>query len=258
MVNQSFPVNDLKIFTDASTKDSVSCSAYMVIQNGQLIFQDCIVFKNVTNNFGELYAIMMALSYIYTQIASFRANYPTYIPPYRITVLSDSLYSVQSLTVWLSSWLRQTYKIAPPVYDPTYPCPSLFKKTFNKKTKKTTIDPVQNHEVILECMKLVLATAMPIVLMHTKAHLGTNTKSMIKAIRNHLQSNKKMSNLKSFTLEDFEGMIKWNNAVDQYARGTLLQALENPNIMNIIPSPVWPMIFFPTREQIRMYLSYIQ
>lgn len=100
----------IKIYTDgAATMKNINgeyirCSggAAMAIVNGQdeIIYSGSKHFDNTTNNFCELYAILMALSYC-------SINYSTE----KIEIYSDSAYCVNMLKEngWVYSWEKNNW-----------------------------------------------------------------------------------------------------------------------------------------------------
>lgn len=102
--------NIIKIYSDgAATMKNINgeyirCSggAAMAIVNEQndIIYSASKHFDNTTNNFCELYAILMALSYC-------SANYPTE----KIEIYSDSAYCVNMLKEngWVYSWEKNNW-----------------------------------------------------------------------------------------------------------------------------------------------------
>lgn len=89
----------LNIFTDASLKgsptDNVVCSgAIAVTSYSEVIDSEYLLLTNVSNNFGELSAIKLAVNVAYRH-----QEYST------INIISDSLISVKGLVDWIKIWI---------------------------------------------------------------------------------------------------------------------------------------------------------
>ena len=100
--------NTINIFTDASTttyngETYVSAGAVAIIGENynNIIDQQVNVMKN-TNNYGELYAIYLAIMMALRLRCSF--------PGATINILSDSKISVYGLREWSFSWLKNQVK----------------------------------------------------------------------------------------------------------------------------------------------------
>lgn len=103
-------MNKLFVFTDgASTMSKVNgeyCrgrggAAIAIIENENIIYEDSVGFSKTTNNFCELYAILMALKYC-----------STHYQDRFIDILSDSAYCVNMLKKdgWVYGWERNNWK----------------------------------------------------------------------------------------------------------------------------------------------------
>lgn len=250
MLQYSQP-NVVNVFTDASTIEDKSCSAYIVIQNDKYLWSDAVIHREVTNNFGELYAIMMALNYICHVVNSMRYSNPNGLSQMKFNIFSDSEYALNCLTKWIFSWYKYTAR-----FEADTSClPTLMKKKpYGKKIKPSK---VANQDVIMQCVGILLTINFPISMLHVKAH-KTNTK-VADVIRSCINLNKDRTkySMEELTIGNFKSMIHWNAQVDKLANTTLQSRLLQPNIEQL-PTPSWVVQFYPTPEQLQLYRTLIQ
>ena len=117
------------IYTDGSYRNK-KCGFGVVITDGTNIKSEHFgEIPNGTNNIGELTAILKAIQ----------------LSTGKITICSDSLYCINSLTMWYKNWETNNWK------------------TSNKKN-------VKNKDLI--CLILKLKTNRDITFKHIKAHSG--------------------------------------------------------------------------------------
>ena len=264
-----FQENVVNIFTDASTKTignvNYVCSGFVVIQNNMKIASDYVVFKDVTSQFGELYAIMMGLTYLYNDIWMKR-NTGRYdeVNNTIYNLFSDSLYSLNCLRSWISNWVNITNYSINHYQHPTYnyddqTAPLLVKiNTPNKKIKKNRqfgLVEVKNQEVILHCMGLIVSTQVPIHMYHIKGHSSYNAKSLGYA-KNLFYQNPNVEITDNIPMKYIKDMIYWNNMIDDTTRKHLENVLKQSK--SVINTPVWPVKFYPTREQQSIYQNFIR
>lgn len=94
------------------------------------------VLKPITNQRAELYAILKALNIILSQC---KCN--------KITVYTDSLYSINCLTKWIKSWK-------------------------NNNWRTSTGKPVKNKDIIVQIDKILEENKDLVIFKHVNSHTG--------------------------------------------------------------------------------------
>ena len=132
---------NINVFTDGSSLDNAAIVSFGGIgihfPNGE--FDDIsepFLLKPITNQRAELYAIYTALDKIVRQ--------PEFT---RITVYTDSEYSIKSLTVWINKWKQNDWKGS------------------NNK-------PVKNRDIIEPIHELMEKNPNKIFFTHVRSHTG--------------------------------------------------------------------------------------
>jgi hypothetical protein len=285
MAFQYSGLNVINIFTDASTNSvsdpqSFACSGFFAIQNNMVIGSDFKVLNGVTSQFGELYAIMMGLTFMNTDVWSKRYNYRAEeVNGTVYNLISDSLYSLTCLRKVISEWVKATNEAVlnrtHPTFDYSNPNtpPDLLrvkgdtryfpffideqvkkKKEKNKKKKhkeKPEALIVADQEVLLHCMGLIVHTQKQINSYHIKSHMnekGDVSKAGEAFAKYNYGVNPTDSELRS--------MIHWNDMVDNTTRMHLKTVLDyNRNLPNTVN---WPMRYYPLPEHQRIYQNLIR
>lgn len=255
--------NVLNLFTDASTYKNVSCSAYSVVQQRVKVFDDFMIFREVTNNFGELYAIMMALTYLYRWVYTKRATgYGQEVDSTFYNLFSDSMYALDCLRSWVPGWVGASQQFVADGVPPN----TLMKRKMKFHKGKYLPDgekftPVQNSDVILHCVWMILAMKVPIKFMHIKAHTNIeNPFKLVHAVNDFSESNKKVKvNIKeTLKTSDIIELLQWNKDIDKKANNGIKQIFAS-NTANELPVPSnWPIYPFPTPQQMKEYKRYIR
>ena len=194
----NFNPTTLNIFTDASVKQMMygfdSCSGIIAIIGDHKLAEQIKINRNTTNNFGELYAIQMAV-----QLA-FDAKRLLKQSPKYINIFSDSLISVRGLREWYNGW------------------------GINEEHEVERI--VANKEIIARIISMIIDYEINISLFHIKGHVNFNKNSDIhKAIQKFYQHNKDTGEI---DFETMKLMLQCNDYVDNSTRNFLQQSENVP------------------------------
>lgn len=281
--------NVINIFTDASTTSNINgnsvgfvCSGFIAVQNDFVIGTDYVVLNGCTSQFGEIYAIMMGLTFMNTDVWGKRytgRGLEVDISVYNL--ISDSLYSLTCLRKTLSEWVKFTDHAVANYQHPTfnyfhqYPTPPDLikpvpdnknpdfsfikhfvgsKKKKKKKRHKDASDAyiAADQEALLHCMGLIVHNQKPINTYHIKGHLGENEIGIIKA----REAFNKYNHSINPSDEELLAMIHWNNQVDNNTRTHLKTVLDyNRNLPNQVN---WPVRYYPTPEHQAMYQNLVR
>ena len=264
-----FQGNVINIFTDASTTTNFNarvmavCSGFIAVQNNHVIASDYKIFNGATSQFAELYAMMMALTFMNYDVWSKRysgrceeVNNSIY------NLFSDSLYAIEAMKGNVLKWVTRTntainnYTHPTYNYDPNVP-PDLLKPKHNTKKKKNSsgsdkLVVVPNQEVILHCMGLIIYTQKKINLYHIKGHMNEHSDNGLEYARNMFKSKNNVVPNDNI----IKNLIHWNNIIDNSTREHLMKVMSYDDK---IPTTVqWPVKFYPTLEQQCMYKNYVR
>lgn len=209
--NMIFNDYTLNVFTDASVtkRNGITYSApgyYAVIgtnvENANIIYQDCIVIKNSTNNEGEIYAIYMALQKI-LDILKLNKNIKY------VNLYSDSKISVLGLRSWIYGWIKHAK---------------------DGYLYNSSGDLVSNQSIFMSCIYLILDNKLNINILHVNGHGNINNKDNIIKYRD---SFKDVNKIKPYIGIDFAKILmNYNNYIDDYTRTSLLNFLNNNIVVN--------------------------
>jgi ribonuclease HI len=93
---------DIEVYTDGSCVDSVGGYGIVYITDGvEKEFFGHVPYEVCTNNIAELYAIKSAIELILKYNTSDKK---------KITIYSDSIYSIKSLTIWYKNWKKNGWR----------------------------------------------------------------------------------------------------------------------------------------------------
>lgn len=131
---------EINVFTDGSCLKKEGkepkCGYGIYFPNGEIEDESNIFYwEPLTNQRAELYAILRALKKIIEKYPIFN----------KITVYTDSEYSIKSLTEWINDWKKNGWK------------------TKNNK-------PVKNLDIILKIDEIMTKYTNKIKLVHIRAH----------------------------------------------------------------------------------------
>ncbi len=131
-----------------------SYAAVLGTETERLFTVSGLIKENATNNVGELTAILRGLEAAREHIAGYST----------ITVLSDSMYSINCITVWYKSWVAKNalsdkknvalIKSIVEVVD-AYPIPITFKHVRGHAVANGTLEWKYNDECDRECNRLL-------------------------------------------------------------------------------------------------------
>lgn len=201
-----FNKNSVCIFTDASVRKvndvTYSSPSIAIVDCGNIVKDPQmygVVLSNSTSNQGEIYAILLALSYIeYWKIDKNKT----------VNIFSDSSISVLGLKEWYNSWLNNIDGEGI-IYN-------------------SNNDPVSNQDIFLKCMLAILNMNRRINLYHISGHMNSSDYKTAYTFNNKFKSKNKFSNNLSRSLIDL--FIKYNDRVDKYSR-SLLQMVTHKDVI---------------------------
>lgn len=188
-MRQLFNIGTLNIFTDASVKQKrdkgyISCYGAICVvtrENGEteIIEQSYEIIDNATNNKGELCGIYLSV----LLAIKYRNNFN------KINIISDSQFSVFSLTKWIYKWVNN-------IQD-------------NRYISSSNAD-VANQDMIKLIINTILLNNLHVNIYHQKGHANTN--KMFNRARTVFQ------NSNGILLDDFEtrAICHYNDLVDIY------------------------------------------
>ena len=184
----------LNVFSDASITTVnghyTSCSGYVAVHNDKIVETNHRVIYNSTNNYGEIYALLMAI-----EAAIRKANEIKYVS--RINIFSDSQISVLGLREWIFKWYKKLNK-------------------HNNMVSGTNAE-IANQEVFIKIVDLVVTNGIPIHLYHQRGHKNFNVPKDVREVRqSFLTVNKEeISELLA------QKLCWYNNVIDKFTRDNL-------------------------------------
>lgn len=145
----------LDAFTDASTTKSdnrtISSPGYAIVYKNKIIKSVNRIFYNTTSNYGEMYAIIMALGAlieIKRQLNLKNMDMP------QINLFSDSEISILGLRKWIFNWWSNNST-----------------QSFYSEVKIFSNQGILNKELFVTAVRMIVDNDLPINLYHTKAHV---------------------------------------------------------------------------------------
>ena len=148
ILEDKYDPNNMIVYTDGSCVDKVGGYGNVIIhQNDVIPLKGKVPFYPTTNQVSELYAIYSAIHYV-TQV------YPS---EKKITIYTDSKYSIGCLTEWWYNWVKNGW--------------------INSKG-----EPVSNKELIQSI--LAISKDLTINYIHVKAHNGDKYNEMADRLAN--------------------------------------------------------------------------
>lgn len=205
-ISKFFNKESVCIFTDSSVRKvndiTYSSPSILIIDSGDVISDPQtygVVLSDSTSNQGEIYAILLALSYI----EQWKINRSK-----TINIFSDSSISIVGLKKWYESWLNNmdTEGI---IYN-------------------SNNDPVSNQEIFLKCMLSILNMDRHINFYHVSGHMCSGDFKTAYLFNSKFKSKNEFSDNLSRSLIDL--LIKFNDKVDKYSR-SLLQMVTHGDII---------------------------
>lgn len=99
-----------EIFTDSSSyidnKTHSCASAFYIYHKDKLIFKGSKFFKNGTNNFGEVYAILLGLKTFKNLLDKVEDGLLKY--PIKVNIYTDSLITCKGCKDWIHQWIEKS------------------------------------------------------------------------------------------------------------------------------------------------------
>lgn len=251
--------NVLNVFTDASTssgddKQNLAVgSGFILVNQDQIIGSDVVVFPATTSAFGELYAVFMGVSAIYTDV--YTKRYYGIEPQYQCiyNLFSDSLYAIQAIRSWIIGWMKKAKPRKAIVNEngqTEYQHPILT----NSEGK------IKHQECLLHIVDTIIASNVHINLYHIKGHMNPEKEYDInKAMNLFVKCNKDILKGARVPKEYIQNIIYWNNKIDIYSRKILYATgVFNKEIRDKLGKFKWPIEVYPTREQQCLYQKLVQ
>jgi ribonuclease H len=199
--------DSLNVFTDASTTKSdnrtISSPGYAIVYNNKIIKSVNRIFYNTTSNYGEMYAIIMALGAlieIKRQLNLKGMDMPT------VNLFSDSEISILGLRKWIFNWWSNNTT-----------------QTFYSEAKLFSNQGILNKELFVTAVRMIVDNELPVNLYHTKAHVHiSRPKEVINMIQkfgliNHRTINQRIACYLTY----------YNTFVDNMTRDNLKKVVYN-------------------------------
>lgn len=200
--------NSINIFTDASTTTHngvvVGSAGFIVVVNKCIQYSTHRVLYNVTSNYSEMYAILMAIKYILF-IKSNIFNYP--IP--RINIFSDSEIIIFGLRKWVFSWVNKKK------------CRS---DSFMSEKKTTKEQLSLGMDLFKFVITSIVDNDIHLNLYHTLSHKRYNNAMDLQKIITKFRINNKIK----INATDASYLAYYNSFVDNMTRKNLLSITEDP------------------------------
>ena len=185
----------LNVFSDASITTVnghyTSCSGYVIVYNDKIIETNHRIIYDSTNNYGEIFAIMMAVSAVIKKACEIK-----YVS--RINLFSDSQISVLGLRDWIFKWYKKLNR-------------------YNNMISERNVE-IANQDIFTEIVRIIVENGIPIHLYHQLGHKVFNNNSDIKKIK---ESFKKV-NGEEITDVVAQKLCWYNNVIDKFTRDNLM------------------------------------
>ena len=184
----------LNVFSDASITvvngHYTSCSGYIVVYNNKIAESGHKVIYDSTNNYGEIYALLMAV-----EAAIRKAGDIKYIS--RINIFSDSQISIFGLRDWIFKWYKKLNKQKNMVSDRNI--------------------EIANQEIFNIIVDTIVSNGLPLHLYHQLGHKNFNDKKDIESIKKSFYK----ANDIMITEALAEKICYYNNFIDKFTRDNL-------------------------------------
>ena len=185
----------LNIFSDASITmvngHYTSCSGYISVYNNKIVESDHKVIYDSTNNYGEVYALLMAVEAAIRNFESIK-----YVS--RINIFSDSQISIFGLRDWIFKWYKKLNKN-------------------NYMVSDRNIE-IANQEIFNSIVCMIVNSSLPVHLYHQLGHKNFNSKKDIELVK------RSFFKVNSIFITDTlaEKICYYNNFIDKFTRDNLL------------------------------------
>ena len=229
-----FYKNAVNVFTDASVatiqdqKGSdifVTAPGFVTVIDGNIVNRSVEVLHGATNNYGELYAILMATKEL--------ANYKN--TDYFLNIFSDSKISISALMDWIFAWYVRS----------------------DRRLRSNSGAYVANQELILSTVQSIIKGGVHISLYHIKGHCNPSNVDQMNVFRNTFLKNDPKGLAGNVPDEILYDMCTYNNVIDNMTREVLHKTISsgyNPD-QYMVPES-WPMYWYPNKES-REYYRYL-
>ena len=231
----------INVFTDASTtvthidgkRYNCACSGQSMTILDSLISYNSDIFFDTTNNYGEVYALLiginMALDY---NRKKFNNSKP-------INVYSDSEFAVLGSTLWIKDW---------------------FLRGSNHLLLLNKSQSIVSHmELFLSIVRTVLLYDQKINIINILGHKNPDNVSDMDSFRNYFLTKNKIY-YKNVDINSLQSICRMNNYVDNTTRDNLISFVKNPNFKFLAPvmkPKKIPMYWYPSKEDLDRYLALI-
>ena len=224
----NFKPTTLNIFTDASVRNMNygfdSASGFVAMIGDQKLAEQIQINRNTTNNFGEIYAIQMAVQLAF-DVRRLMSEQPKYI-----NIFSDSLISVKGLREWFDGWTLD---------DKGY--------LLNSSGEK-----VANQNIITSIINMIITYNIDVSFFHIKGHINFNKDSEVEKAMSKFDQHNGTVGIGKIDKETMIKMLECNDYVDNSTRESL-QYSEN---IPILLRPIEKLSNF-TIEEINKYKKLI-
>lgn len=202
----------INVFTDASTtqvdRRIVSSPGYAIVYNNKIICSTNNVFYNTTSNYGELYAIIMALeSLIQIKWGFDKAGLEMPL----INIFSDSEISVLGLRKYIFNWWgsesTQQFYSEPQIYSD---------------------QGVLNKELFVNAIRMITDNNLKVNLYHVSAHIEATKKYHITRMIKKFEEN----NYIQIDKDDAYYLCYYNAFVDDMTRSNLRKLVNNKEVFD--------------------------
>lgn len=187
--NQIFNDDTLNIFTDASMrmndKENIGSPGYVAVIGNKIIDKKAIVFRETSNQFVEVYAILMAIQYIISNREKVKV----------INIFSDSQFAVYSLREWIFKWMNGMKN----------------DRLYNSAGKL-----VAHQNIIMNIIYTIIEYNLDINIYHNRGHFKKDQiNEFIALFKKHNFLND------SIDYKSASSIIYYNDIIDNYTRQTL-------------------------------------
>lgn len=224
----NFNPSTLNIFTDASVRNMNygfdSASGFVAMMGNEKLAEQIQINRNTTNNFGEIYAIQMAVQLAF-DVRRLMPEQPRYI-----NIFSDSIISVNGLRKWFDGWTLDD----------------------NGYLLSSSGEKVANQEIIVSIMNMIITYNIDVSFFHIKGHVKFNKESEVERAISKFEEHNGTVGIGKINKNTMKKMLECNDYVDNTTR----QALQYSENIPIYLRPVEKLSNF-TIEEIDKYKKLI-
>lgn len=227
-----FYKNAVNVFTDASViklQDQeggdifVTAPGFVSVIDGNIVNSGVEVIHGGTNNYGELYAILMGIR----EIARYKDT------DYFLNIFSDSKISISALREWIFGWHHRS----------------------DKRLRGGSGSYVVNQELMLQCIQEVIKSGVHVSFFHVKGHCNPSNVDNMAVFKKTFIMNDPKSLTGTVPDEILYEMATNNNVIDNMTREVLHNIVESPNYnpQEYMITNNWPMYWYPNKETLDYY-----